>query len=157
MDIFDLIRDDHRKFEDLLQKIDENIDSVGAKKYFIELRAQVIAHSRGEEDFLYAELEEHEESEGPVEHAEDEHRQVEDLLDEMSSVEFGSRSFRDKFSLVRRALVQHVREEEDKLFKLAQKVIDGHELEEMARKFKLEREKVLQEQHDQSQSPPNDR
>ena len=144
MNIFDLLRKDHEEIKDILDKIDADLHQDGAalSALFARLRSAVLAHAKAEEEVFYSVLEDHDQTEELAEHAEDEHQEVEEMLEQMSAEAPGDASWRMTFEHAARALRRHIREEESAMFRAARLVLGEPDLEAMSEAFAKRRERA---------------
>ncbi|MBB5137531.1 hemerythrin superfamily protein [Thermocatellispora tengchongensis] len=111
-DVITLITDDHRKIEELFERIKSGQGD--QKKSVLELHALLTAHARAEEDRVYPGLDAH--------HSLEEHKEAEILMDSVRRAEPGSPEFRQALDKLIKSVTQHVQEEENEILpKLADK------------------------------------
>lgn len=145
MTIFDVLKKDHDEVKDILDKIDKNIRGDGGQcqALFAQLKPMVLAHSRAEEEVFYSVLEEHDLTEELAEHAEDEHAEVEEMLEQMDEDEPGEASWRMVFDQMAAALRHHIQQEESEMFRKAREVLGEQDLQSMAEAFAQRKQRVL--------------
>jgi hemerythrin superfamily protein len=145
MTIFDVLKKDHDEVKDILDKIDKDIRGDGSQceALFGRVKPMVLAHSRAEEEVFYSVLEEHDVTEDLAEHAEDEHAQIEELLEQMDEDEPGEASWRMAFEQMAGALRHHIQQEEGEMFRKAREVLSEQELLSMADAFTQRKQRVL--------------
>ena len=145
MTIFDVLKKDHDQVKDILDKIDKDIRGDGAQcaALFDQLKPMVLAHSRAEEEVFYSVLEEHDQTEDLAEHAEDEHAEVEEMLEQMQEDDPGEASWRMVFDQMAAALRRHIQQEESEMFRKAREVLGEQELQSLADAFSERKQRVL--------------
>ena len=140
-DIYNVLKNDHREVKALLKEIEALEESTKRDGLFEKLKANLLAHSHAEDEVFYEPLKEKlEDDVYLVFEAKEEHKLVEQLLNELSE------SLEDdvwcaKFKVLKEMVEHHIEEEEEDLFKKAKKVISPEESEQMAQEM-LEKEKA---------------
>jgi len=137
MDFDQLLKKDHEKASTLMKKIADS--SEGAVKTreqnFEKLKSELQAHTAAEEEILYPALQEHEETRAIALEAIEEHKLVEQLLDELEAMDVSSEEWTAKFTVLKENVEHHVEEEEDEMFKQARKVLGKENAEELGRRL----------------------
>jgi hemerythrin superfamily protein len=80
-----------------------------------------------------------------VQHAKTEHKKVEDLLQEMSSLDPMGEDFQTRLEELRSAVQDHVEEEEGEMFNLARKLITDDEARRLDEAFQEEKRNLQRE------------
>ena len=145
MTIFDVLKKDHDEVKDILDKIDKDIRADGSQcaALFAKLKPMVLAHSRAEEEVFYSVLEEHDQTEDLAEHAEDEHAEVEEMLEQMGEDDAGEAGWRMVFDQMAASLRHHIQQEESEMFRKAREVLGEQELQSLGDAFSQRKERVL--------------
>jgi len=145
MTIFDVLKKDHDEVKEILDKIDKDIRGDGGqcKALFDQLKPMVLAHSRAEEEVFYSVLEEHDQTEDLAEHAEDEHAEIEEMLEQMDEDDPGEASWRMVFEQMASVLRHHVQLEESEMFRKAREVLGEQDLQAMGDAFLQRKQRVL--------------
>ena len=145
MTIFDVLKKDHDEVKDILDKIDKDLRADGEQcaALFAALKPMVLAHSRAEEEVFYSVLEEHDQTEDLAERAEDEHAEVEEMLEQMGEEEPGEAGWRMVFDQMAAALRHHIRQEESEMFRKAREVLGEQDLQGLADAFTQRKQRVL--------------
>jgi len=145
MTIFDVLKKDHDDVKDILDKIDKDLRGDGSQceALFATLKPMVLAHSRAEEEVFYSVLEEHDQTEDLAEHAEDEHAEVEEMLEQMAEDEPGEASWRMVFDQMAASLRHHIQQEESEMFRKAREVLGEQDLQALADAFSQRKQRVL--------------
>ncbi|MGZ3781675.1 MAG: hemerythrin domain-containing protein [Pseudobdellovibrionaceae bacterium] len=138
MDIYQLLKKDHRQVKKLLKEIkdlleDEHFDE--AQELFEMLKTEVVAHSKAEEEVFYEPLkaiikDKHEE-ELPWE-GEQEHHVVSLVLNELSRLELEEEEWQAKIKVLSDLINHHIEVEEDDIFDVAKNNFSDQEAEEIA-------------------------
>jgi hemerythrin superfamily protein len=148
MDIFELIKIDHRKVEELFSQIEGTKDSKKLDQYFKQIYSELNLHSQVEELTFYPTMRDHEGTEELLEEAEQEHTEVKVLLEQMKSLEPGSSEFKAKIKELKEAVEHHVQEEENEVFPKVRQCMSDEELKQLAAEFqevknRLQHERTL--------------
>ncbi len=145
MDVFKLLEKDHQKVSGLFKKV-ENSKGATREKLFTELEAELTVHAEVEEKIFYPRLEEEEETKDMILEAREEHRLVEQLVAELSSMEKTSEQWDAKLKVLKEMVEHHVDEEESELFPKAKKVLEKGEAAELAESIESEKQELLKGQ-----------
>ena len=133
MNAVDIIKEDHRRIEDLFAKFLETDSEVTQETLFEQIETGLNIHSEMEERVLYLALKQF--APEKVDEAIDEHSEVKDLLLELLESDFDEDAFESQFNRLVEDVRQHVEEEESPngLLALAQQHFDNEQLSAMAR------------------------
>ena len=85
-----------------------------------------------------------------MQHAKTEHQKVEDLLQEMSSLDLSGEDFQTRLEELRSAVEDHVEEEEGEMFDLARKLITNDEARRLDEAFQEEKQNLQRQLPDAS-------
>jgi hemerythrin superfamily protein len=122
-----LIRD-HRRVSDLFELLQQSDDSRQRRNLFQEVKQELRAHNRLEEDILYPQLTKFDEMADFLEASYDEHQEIKDIVAEIDQIEDEAEDMdpsqiaelRDELEGAVEELIDvvsyHVEEEEEKLF-----------------------------------------
>ncbi|GAB4195705.1 MAG: hypothetical protein Fur006_42450 [Coleofasciculaceae cyanobacterium] len=145
MDIFELIKTDHRKVEEIFSAIESTKTSKTLDKHFNQLYKELSLHAQVEELTFYPTIRNHEGTEELLEEAEEEHTEVKVMLEQMKSMDSSSKEFKEKLSQLKEAVQHHVQEEEEEVFPQIRQMMSTEELKQLASEFQ-EVKSTLQEQ-----------
>jgi hypothetical protein len=139
MDIFEMLKKDHREAKDLFESLMESEEnSEDRDELFQELRQALELHSTIEEKYLYPALQEVDETRDMALESIEEHRIVKQLLEELEDLDPEDEQWDAKLKVLMENVEHHVEEEEKELFKKAQKVLSKDEIKEMGERAKKE-------------------
>jgi hemerythrin-like domain-containing protein len=129
MNAIELLKSDHREAEGLMKRV-EMADKGGASamSVFQELKAALTLHTRIEEQVFYPALRGYDETRDMISESVEEHREVDELLAEMTAMSPEDDAFMDKLVELRDSVGHHVEEEETELFPKAEKVLGRERL-----------------------------
>lgn len=136
MNAIELLMQDHKQVAGLMDQL-ETADKGdrSAKGIFLQIKEGLTLHTQIEEQIFYPALKNFEETKDLVPEAFEEHQEVKDLLEDMSSLSPGDDEFMDKFTELRDSVEHHVEEEESEMFPKAEKVLGQSRLQEMGRQM----------------------
>ena len=136
MNAIELLKQDHREAEGLMDQIKTaDKGDRSAKEIFMQLKAALTLHTEIEEQIFYPALRDHEETSDMIPESLEEHREVDQLLAEMTTLNPRNDEFMDKLTELRDAIEHHVEEEETEMFPKAEKVLGQSRLDEMGRQM----------------------
>ncbi len=118
--IFELLKEDHDKHRELLKKIAETEgDSPDRRSLYTQFTEEVTAHANAEEQSLYAEMLGRPELQEDGRHSVAEHKELDDLMAELSEIDMSSPGWLQKFKVLRHEYEHHIEEEEEDMFPAA--------------------------------------
>jgi hypothetical protein len=138
--IFQRLMIDHRIVDQMLEQAISGDDSVDREQLVKQLKLEIMLHANVEDRVVYAELEQHGELKADIEHARDEHQEVEAILLELDGLKPGGRAMLGKLEELRSAIQEHVDEEENSIMPRAAKFFDSSSSRELGRRFEQEKE-----------------
>ena len=133
MVIWQIIKDDHDRVEGLFLQIDECEDADERATLIAQLKAELEAHSAGEENAVYPELAKIDELKDMVGHSLEEHNEVAKLLQRIVMGDEDEQA--SLLAELEDAVQDHVEEEEDEIIPIAEKEIDDERAKDMLRRF----------------------
>jgi hemerythrin-like domain-containing protein len=147
MNAFNLLKADHKKVADILEKLDATSERAlkTREDLFTKLKRELDVHSRIEETIFYPVLEEADETHEITLEALEEHALVKQLLEELQSLAKDDEQWTAKFTVLKENVEHHVEEEEGEMFKKARKVLSNEASETLGtrmEKAKGEQEKA---------------
>ena len=128
--IYETLKQDHDRHREMLAKIgDTSGDSEERRKLWDAFFYDVSAHAAAEEETFYSKLISDEDGQPEARHSVAEHKEVDDLIEEINETEFSSPTWLTKFKEMRERYEHHIEEEEEDIFPVAEKVMgkDGNE------------------------------
>ena len=149
MHITEKLHKDHEKVDRLFSKLLDTTS--GAEKtrtdLFAKLREELEAHTEFEENVFYPAVRgDSNDAEELVDVAEEEHAQVDKLLEELSGMDATSDEFLDRLKLLKQAVQEHVEREEGDIFPIARDLLDKQDAEQMSGKH----DRMVQEHRSQA-------
>jgi iron-sulfur cluster repair protein YtfE (RIC family) len=132
----DLLKKQHREVKALFKKVEKTEDA-GQRRQLLEQIAQDLKmHTRIEEEIFYPAIRDlgTKKAEEMIDEAFEEHHVVDLVLAELPSVDPEDERFAAKMTVLSELVEHHVEEEEEEMFKLAQKLGDD-ELKSLAERM----------------------
>jgi hemerythrin-like domain-containing protein len=145
MNVFTLLKTDHKKVAGILEKIDATTER-GVKtreELFAQLKTELDVHTRIEETIFYPALKEAEETRDITLEAFEEHRLVKQLLGELASLSKDREEWTAKFTVLKENIEHHVEEEEGEMFTKARKVLSEDQAQELGTRMEAAKEEQL--------------
>ncbi len=147
MDALTLLKEDHRKVDELLKEANElgSGAAVSRQKLFKQIDEELTIHAKIEETIFYpalkskAKSEKEEEATQEVLEAYEEHGNVKEMLKKLEATDAKDETYAAKLQVLSELVKHHVHEEEHEMFKQARDLFEKSELEELG--ARLEREK----------------
>jgi hemerythrin superfamily protein len=135
MDAYRILMKDHRKVEDLFEKIEKTEDKEDKQlqQLFAKLREELELHTEIEERLFYPEMKKHPGTKKLVGEALEEHGEVKRLLQELAKLSPGEARWSDMIEELEHAVQHHVREEEEQMFPTARTEIGESRANELGR------------------------
>lgn len=143
MDATTLLKEDHRKVEELLKEVQglsENAH-VARQKLFDKINDELTVHSKIEEKIFYpalkakADAARDDDAEQEVLEAFEEHANVKEMLEKLASTEPTDETYNAKLQVLGELVKHHVHEEEHEMFKEAHSLFTKEELETLGERL----------------------
>lgn len=144
MQIFQLLKSDHAEVKKMLQKITETGGMKTRQKLFGALEEALVAHTRAEQQVFYRTLEDYDETADMALEAEVEHEIVDRLLADLSNMDVDPERWSAKCKVLRELVEHHIKEEESEMFRLARKVLDRKQIQELGERFQSIKKQQLE-------------
>lgn len=145
MDVFKLLKLDHREVEKLFSKIEKSSDSAvkTREKTFMQLAQELEVHTAVEEQILYPRLREIKALKETINEAFEEHHVAKQLLAEIPKMSAEDEQWKAKVTVLKEIIEHHVEEEEKELFPKALKALGKAESAELGKLVEQEKKKML--------------
>lgn len=131
MTILEVLRDDHKQVSELLNTISRTRTAKPREKHFVEVKQMVEMHSYLEQLIFYRALLSFTENQDLIQHAQEEHQHITELMAELDSLAKEDREWMPKFRALKEAIKNHVAEEEGKVFDRARKSLSPERLNQL--------------------------
>ena len=133
--IFEKLKQDHARHRDLLARVADASGSEQRKDLFDAFRIEVTAHAAAEEETLYATMLADPELRHDAQHSVSEHKEIDDLFEEIDRLDVATRVWSDAFGAMRKRYTHHIDEEEKDMFPAAKKGIDDSIIDRLGERF----------------------
>jgi hemerythrin-like domain-containing protein len=138
MDAFQLLKEDHRKVEQLFSQL-ESASGKAKLDVFKQIKTELDLHTHIEEKIFYPALEEPEETHDLALEAYEEHAVVKTLLKELSRARTANDEWEAQAKVLQENVEHHVEEEENELFQKADSALSDEELEDLTERMIAEK------------------
>src|SRR5262249_21724898 len=148
MNALNLLKKDHASIKSLFGRFDRasKTDLDKRSDLFEQIRRELQIHSRAEEEIFYPALKAlNGEGHGLVSQAIKDHKEVDQLLMQISRLNRTNKTFDEKFEALAESVDHHVDEEEGEIFRFAEENFSERELEDIGRQID-ERKRFLDRQ-----------
>ncbi|MEE4626591.1 hemerythrin domain-containing protein [Pseudomonas alliivorans] len=146
MNIFEALRESHdrqRGYADAL--IQTSGDSEARAQAYKQLKEELQAHETAEERFFYIPLMEHDNGIDLSRHAISEHHEMDEMMEELDETEMSGPAWLATAKKLSEKVHHHLKEEEQKFFQMAGKLLDEKQKQSLAGKYVKEYEEQIAE------------
>lgn len=136
MNIFEALRESHdrqRHYADAL--VQTHGDSPERKDAYGRLKAELQAHETAEERFFYIPLMAHDNGVDLSRHAISEHHEMDEMMETLDETEMSSPSWLATAKKLSHKVHHHLKEEEQKFFQAAGKILDAQQKAILAEQY----------------------
>ena len=142
--IYETLKTDHDKHRHLLSRLAETEgDSPERQELWKEFYYDVGGHAAAEEETFYSPLMETEDGQPKGRHSVAEHKELDDIIQELDEMEMSSPGWLTRFKTLRHDYEHHIDEEETEIFPVAKETIGNDESGEMAAAFKKRKQEEM--------------
>jgi hemerythrin superfamily protein len=148
MNAINLLKKDHALIKSLFGRFDRagKLEFDKRSDLFEQIRRELQIHSRAEEEIFYPALKAlNGEGRSLALQAINDHRDVDQLLMQISRLNLRNKNFDEKFEALAESVDRHVDEEEGEIFRFAEENCSEQELEDLGRQIQ-ERKRFLDRQ-----------
>lgn len=142
--IFRTLKREHGEVSVLIMRVATDRDRSARAELFPLIAHELLAHARAEDAELYSLLADHESTRGMIMQLEADHERIEMLLGELAALPIHSSGWMLRFRELQRAVEEHVEQEENQVFPRARHILSPEMAEEIDRRYKIERERVVE-------------
>jgi hemerythrin superfamily protein len=141
LNALDLIKDDHDRLKKMFKRALAADDAGTRSELLHQIRAELVAHERMEEDIFYPALRDaSEKAKDIVLEGYEEHHVIDLILDEMFTVPEDADQWSAKLKVLHENLEHHIEEEEGEMFKRARKSMSQDMLDDLGRRMRQAKE-----------------
>jgi hemerythrin-like domain-containing protein len=147
MDAITLLKHDHDKVKKLLTELESTTErGVKARsELFATIKGELTVHEIIEEEIFYPELKAHPKAKDIVLEGFEEHHVVDLLMAELESLDVSDETWGAKAIVMKENIEHHIEEEEGEMFKIARRVFEAEELEELGSRMEARKESAQRE------------
>ena len=148
MNALNLLKKDHDSVRTLFSRFERTskTDLERRNDLLAQIRREIQIHSRAEEEIFYPALKAlNGEGRQLVSQALNDHKDINDLLMQISRLKLTAKNFDDRFEALFEIVDQHVEEEEGEIFRFAEENCSQQQLEDLGRQIQ-ERKRILDRQ-----------
>jgi hypothetical protein len=143
MNAIDLLERDHERMKALMTRATTANGEERREELLSELRTQLVAHERMEEEVFYPPLRDEKKTHDIVLEGYEEHHVADLILDELLETPADTDVWHAKMKVLKESIEHHIKEEEEEMFKKARKVLSETELEELGTQMEAVRDEAL--------------
>src|SRR5918994_6751042 len=145
MDALELLKQDHTKVKELLEKAQSAEQGKERSAMFEKIKNELETHARIEENVFYPAVQKNEELKDMVLESIEEHKQVKTLLREMDNLSNESEKFEPKLKVLKENVEHHAEEEEEgNMFPKIRELLDDAALEQLGQELESAKSKKSQ-------------
>jgi hypothetical protein len=135
MNALELIKEDHKRLKKMLEHTLEAEGAAEREAAMDQLRTELVAHERMEEEVFYPRLRGEQRARDSVLEGYEEHHVADVILDELLDVPPETDLWKAKVKVLKENVEHHMDEEEDELLKSAKRVLDREELDRLGERM----------------------
>jgi len=141
-DFFQMLKKDHVEVKGILGQLTETKESKKREELFQKLREELVPHMKAEESTFYQPLLAKKEAREDALEGVEEHHVSEMVLKELEKTPKGEDQWGAKMGVFKELVEHHIKDEESKVFKSAEKALDHDEFQNIMKKFDQEKQKI---------------
>lgn len=150
MNAIDLLIQDHEKLKKLLEQISSTTERAAKTRTDVlaQIEAEVLSHTRIEEDIFYPAYRDASDKEGikMFHEAVEEHRAVSELvLPDLLKTQPDTMQFSGRIKVLKELLEHHIEEEESEMFPHAREILKNDELNELGKQMEAMKKTIKAE------------
>lgn len=131
MNAFQLLRSDHQKAEQMMNKLMNTRDDATRGSLFSELKRELDVHAEIEEEIFYPALRSAKETSDLVKESLHEHDVMKRMLSKMERMDHSGSQWSASLDELKQNVEHHVHEEEEEMFQKAERLLSWDMLEEL--------------------------
>ncbi len=131
MIVFELLKEDHKKVDELLTKLcaTSNRALKAREKDFMQFKKAFFLHKDFEENVFYPLLRENKTTQDLILESYEEHTVADRLIKALEALPYDDATWGAKISVLKEAIAHHVKEEERSLFPQAKKILSKENIQ----------------------------
>lgn len=141
-DFFQMLKKDHVEVKGILGQLVETKESKKREELFQKLREELVPHMKAEESIFYPPLMAKKDAREDAMEGIEEHHVSDLVLKELEKMPKGEEKWGAKMGVFKELVEHHIKDEESKVFKSAQKVLEPDEFQTIMHNFDQEKQKI---------------
>jgi hemerythrin-like domain-containing protein len=143
-EFFQMLKKDHKEVKGILRQLKETKEKESSKRedLFQKLRKELVPHMKAEESTLYPPLMEKKKARENALEGIEEHHVSELVLKELEKMPKDEDKWGAKVGVFKELVEHHIKDEERKLFKSAEKALDPDEIIKIMKQFQQDKQKI---------------
>jgi molybdopterin converting factor small subunit len=144
LDIYSLIKKDHQEAASLFRRLKaaEGFCET-SEQLFAQLKEELELHTHAAKRVLYSALQEAAGTQELVEAALDDHKLVQELLDELAALRMDDEAWNEKLEVLEEHVKDHVKEEEGDIFDVARQLFSAEQMAELAQHWQTAKQEYM--------------
>jgi predicted DNA-binding protein len=144
MDVFELIRSDHEKIKEIMEKLQDTSNRAAKtrEKLLRDLQEGIVPHMYAEENYFYQLVLDESGETLPLYEALEEHRVAKASLADLDQTGLEDPRWLAKAKVLKELIDHHIEEEEDQVFRIARDVIDDQRAMSVGERFQEMKEEA---------------
>jgi len=141
---FQMLKKDHEEVKNILSQLVETKESAPRKReeLFQKLRVELVPHMKAEESTFYPPLLAKKESREDAMEGVEEHHVSEMVLKELETMQKGEDQWGAKMTVFKELVEHHIKDEQSKVFKSAEKALSNDEFQNIMKQFEQEKQAI---------------
>lgn len=144
MDIYNYIKQDHKRVSQLFEDIIISHSKSERTHLFDILKKELILHAGSEQSTFYKALKKGVKGKDEAVHAIKEHKDIINRLDELDAISVNQENWLIKLGELKALVEHHVAEEEHEMFRLAKKMISSNQAKQLALDMDEKKQEMLE-------------
>lgn len=147
MDIFSLIKTDHKNVKTLLKKLNATKESSGdtRDRLFKKIKTELVAHNKAEEKVFYSKLKATRSERVLIHEGKDEHGIGGQVLHRLEAMKSNTEAFSALAKVLKDLVEHHIEEEEGEVHPVARKEFSKEEARDLGTEFKTLKNEIKSE------------
>lgn len=141
-EFFQMLKKDHVELKGILGQLVEAKEPKKREELFQKLREELVPHMKAEESIFYPPLMKKKEAREDAMEGVEEHHVSDLVLKELEKMPKGEEKWGAKMGVFKELVEHHIKDEESKVFKSAEKALDPDEFQAIMAKFDQEKQKI---------------
>jgi hemerythrin superfamily protein len=145
MDVFKLLKQDHKEVKALFKKLENSRPSKAREKGAQQLYQALSVHTQVEESLFYPRLHEDEKLRDMINEAYEEHHAAKLLLEEFAKTSMEDERWDAKLTVLKEMIEHHVQEEEKEVFPKAARVLGKDEAKSLGKQIEAAKKEQMRD------------